>query len=235
MIRFNRVSKQYAGPVHALSEVTVEIKDGEFVFLIGPSGAGKTTFLRLLIRDLLPTEGSIHVDSWQVETLPPPKVHLLRRKIGTVFQDFKILSDRTVFENVALGLEILGKKPQEIESRVSDVLELVGLSTKKNSFPRELSAGEMQRTGIARAMVGGPSILLADEPTGNLDPDTSAEILDILQEVNKIGTTIVMATHNANIVNEFKKRTIALHEGKMVSDEAKGKYHVTKKRKSAKG
>jgi len=234
MIRFNRVSKQYAGLVHALSEVTVEIKDGEFVFLIGPSGAGKTTFLRLLIRDLLPTEGSIHVDSWQVETLPPPKVHLLRRKIGTVFQDFKILSDRTVFENVALGLEILGKKPQEIESRVSDVLELVGLSTKKNSFPRELSAGEMQRTGIARAMVGGPSILLADEPTGNLDPDTSAEILDILQEVNKIGTTIVMATHNANIVNEFKKRTIALHEGKMVSDEAKGKYHVPTKGKEGK-
>ncbi len=234
MIRFDHVDKQYAGHSHALSDLTVEIGDGEFVFLIGPSGAGKTTFLRLLIRDLLPSAGTIHVDSWKINTLPSAKVHLLRRKIGTVFQDFKLLTDRTVFENVALGLEILGKSPKEIASRVTDVLELVGLPGKKNSFPRELSAGEMQRTGIARAIVGGPTILLADEPTGNLDPDTASEILDILTEINKIGTTIVMATHNANIVNALKKRTIALHEGRLVSDEARGKYHVTSKTKEVK-
>ncbi len=231
MIRFNHVDKKYSGESHALSDVTVEIGDGEFVFLIGPSGAGKTTFLRLLIRDLLPTAGTIHIDDWKINNLLPAKVHLLRRKIGIVFQDFKLLADRTVFENVALGLEILGKSPKEIDARVADVLELVGLPGKKNSFPRELSAGEMQRTGIARAIVGGPTILLADEPTGNLDPETASEILDILTEINKIGTTIIMATHNAPIVNEMKKRTITLHDGKLVSDEAKGKYHVTKKRK----
>jgi cell division transport system ATP-binding protein len=226
MIRFDHVTKQYPGHVHALSDVTVEIADAEFVFLIGPSGAGKTTMLRLLIRDLLPTTGNIHVDDWHVNTLPANKIHTLRRKVGTVFQDFKLLTDRTVFENVAVGLQILGKSDKEIATRVSDVLELVGLSEKKNSFPLQLSAGEMQRTGIARAIVGGPSILLADEPTGNLDPETSWEILDILSEINKIGTTIVMATHNANIVNNFKKRTITLIAGKLINDEAHGKYPV---------
>jgi cell division transport system ATP-binding protein len=226
MIRFDHVTKQYPGHVHALSDVTVEISDGEFIFLIGASGAGKTTMLRLLIRDLLPSAGNIQIDNWHVNTLPTKKIHLLRRKVGTVFQDFKLLTDRTVFENVALGLEILGKTDQEIETRVSDVLELVGLAGKKHSFPLQLSAGEMQRTGIARAIVGGPSILLADEPTGNLDPETSWEILDILSEINKIGTTIIMATHNANIVNNYKKRTLTLHEGKLINDEAHGKYPV---------
>lgn len=234
MIRFNHVAKQYPGHGVALSDITVEIPDGEFVFLIGPSGAGKTTFLRLLIRDILPSAGTIHVDNLEVNKLPGSQIHNLRRRIGTVFQDFKLLMDRTVFENVALGLEILGKSDREIRTRVTDVLELVGLAGKKNSFPRELSAGEMQRTGIARAIVGGPQVLLADEPTGNLDPDTANEILDILNEINKIGTTVIMATHNATIVNELKKRTIALHEGKLVSDEAKGRYHVTGKVKHKK-
>lgn len=231
MIRFNTVSKQYPGHVIALSDITVEIPDGEFVFLIGPSGAGKTTFLRLLIRDLLPSSGTIQVDDIVVNKLPGSQIHNLRRKIGTVFQDFKLLMDRTVYENVALGLEILGKTDKEIHTRVIDVLELVGLAGKKNSFPRELSAGEMQRTGIARAIVGGPQVLLADEPTGNLDPETAGEILDILNEINKIGTTVIMATHNVTVVNEYKKRTIALHDGKLVSDEAKGRYHITKKHK----
>lgn len=225
MIKFDKVTKQYASHA-ALSDITVEIPDGEFVFLIGPSGAGKTTFLRLLIADLLPSAGNIHVDEWHVNMLPSSQIHLLRRKIGTVFQDFKLLADRTVFENVALGLEILGKSQKEIDSRVADVLELVGLSNKKNSFPQQLSAGEMQRTGIARAIVGGPSILLADEPTGNLDPETSWEILDILHEINKIGTTIIMATHNATIVNDLKKRTLTIHDGKIAADEARGRYHV---------
>lgn len=234
MIRFKNVAKQYPGHGTALSDITVDIPDGEFVFLIGPSGAGKTTFLRLLTRDLLPSSGSILVDDLEVNTLPGSRVHELRRKIGTIFQDFKLLTDRTVFENVALGLEILGKNDAEIQTRVSDVLALVGLSHKKDSFPIQLSAGEMQRTGIARAIVGGPIILLADEPTGNLDPDTSDEILDILNEINKIGTTVIMATHNATIVNELKKRTIALAAGKLVSDEARGHYHIAGKTKHTK-
>lgn len=234
MIRFDKVAKKYPGHGVALSDISVEIPDGEFVFLIGPSGAGKTTFLRLLIRDIVPSSGSILVDNLEVSKLPGSKIHELRRKIGTVFQDFKLLMDRTVFENVALGLEILGKSDAEIKTRVNDVLELVGLSQKLRSFPRELSAGEMQRTGIARAIVGGPTILLADEPTGNLDPDTAAEILEILSEINKIGTTVIMATHNATIVNELKKRTLLLHEGKLVSDEAKGRYHTRTREKHKK-
>ncbi len=235
MIRFDHVVKQYTGHVYALSDITVEIPDGEFVFLIGPSGAGKTTFLRLLIRDLLPSSGNIHVDDWHVNKLPSSKIHLLRRKIGTIFQDFKLLADRTVFENVALGLEILGKNQKEIDSRVGDVLDLVGLTSKKHSFPQQLSAGEMQRTGIARAIVGGPSVLLADEPTGNLDPETSWEILDILHEINKIGTTIIMATHNATIVNDLKKRTLTIHDGKIANDEARGRYHLPTRTKESAG
>jgi cell division transport system ATP-binding protein len=234
MIRFDNVTKHFSGHSNALSDITVEIGDGEFVFLIGPSGAGKTTFLRLLIKDIIPTSGTITLDDWALNTFDPAKIHLLRRKVGTVFQDFKLLTDRTVYENVAVGLEILEKKPSEITPRVMDVLELVGLADKRDNFPLELSAGEMQRTGIARAIVGGPSILLADEPTGNLDPQTSWDILDILREIQKIGTTIIMATHNANIVNDLKKRTIALEQGKIVSDEAKGKYHMSLKTKGKK-
>ena len=161
--------------------------------------------------------------------MPHAHIHLLRRHIGTVFQDFKLLMDRTVFENVALGLEIVGKKESEIKERVADVLALVGLAKKHDQFPLQLSAGEMQRTGIARAIVGGPKIVLADEPTGNLDPETSWEILNILEEVNKLGTTVVMATHNAAIVNDLKKRTITLAHGKVESDEKSGHYKVSAK------
>ena len=229
MIKVDHVSKRFSGQTNALSEITVEIPDGDFVFLIGPSGAGKTTLLRLLIRDMLPTEGRIFVDKWNVNTMPHAHIHLLRRHIGTVFQDFKLLMDRTVFENVALGLEIVGKKESEIKERVADVLALVGLAKKHDQFPLQLSAGEMQRTGIARAIVGGPKIVLADEPTGNLDPETSWEILNILEEVNKLGTTVVMATHNAAIVNDLKKRTITLVHGKIESDEKNGRYRVSAK------
>lgn len=230
MIKFDKVSKHYGGKNRALSDVSFEVGDGEFVFLIGPSGAGKTTLLRLLIHDLIPTGGEIFIDELKVSVMPSSKVYELRRKVGTVFQDFKLLMDRTVYENVALGLEILGKHEKEIEKDVSDVLALVGLSGKKYQFPLQLSAGELQRTSIARAIVGGPSILLADEPTGNLDPDTANEILNILQEVNKIGTTVIMATHNAGIVNDLKKRTITLNAGILVSDEEKGRYHLHHKK-----
>lgn len=229
MIRFDHVSKFFGGRIKALSDISVEIADGEFVFLIGPSGAGKTTFLRLIIHDILPTSGTVYVDNWKVHTLPSSQVHLLRRKVGTVFQDFKLLFDRTVFENVALGLEILGKNEREIQKDVIDVLTLVGLSDRRSMFPQQLSAGELQRTSIARAIAGGPKILLADEPTGNLDPETAWEILTILQEINKIGTTVIMATHNASIVNDLKKRTVTLHAGAVVSDEQRGKYHIHKR------
>ncbi len=229
MIRLDHVTKRYSAQTSALTDVSVDIHDGEFVFLIGPSGAGKTTFLRLLIRDILPTSGTIAVDSWNLKDLPSSRVYMLRRKIGMVFQDFKILPDRTVYENVALGLEILGKREEEIVKDVKDVLSLVGINDKRNLFPQQLSSGELQRTSIARALVGGPSILLADEPTGNLDPQTGWEILQILQEVNKIGTTVIMATHNATFVNDLKKRTVMLSHGSIVSDEAKGRYHTLKR------
>ncbi len=228
MISFDHVTKNY-GETHALFDVSVTIDDGEFVFLIGPSGAGKTTFLKLLTREILPTNGDIVLDDLKINTLPNPGIHLLRRRVGVVFQDFKLLTDRTVFENVALALEIIGKDEQQIAHDVDKVLELVGLESKKRLFPQQLSAGELQRTSIARTIVGGPKVLLADEPTGNLDPETSLEILDILQEINTIGTTIIMATHNAGIVNDLKKRTITLEHGEVVSDEARGRYHIHKK------
>ena len=227
MIQFDHVSKEFGASSKALSDITVEIKDGEFVFLIGTSGAGKSTFLRLILRDVLPTTGVVIVDDWDVTKLPQSKIHLLRRKVGMVFQDFKLLMDRTIFENIALGLEILGKSKEETEKGVTDVLELVGLSHKRNAFPLQLSAGELQRISIARAIVGGPKILLADEPTGNLDPDTSWDIMQILQEINSLGTTVVIATHNASFVNDMKKRTITIKHGEIVSDEEKGKYHQT--------
>jgi cell division transport system ATP-binding protein len=226
MIQFDHISKKYQGMGFALEDVSVNIEDGEFVFLIGPSGAGKTTILRLLLRDLLPSEGSIMIDGWDITKIPNKQVHLLRRKIGMVFQDFKLLNDRTVFENVAIGDEILGKKQSEIEKDVTNILELVGLVDKRKSFPLQLSAGELQRISIARAIIGGPKILLADEPTGNLDPQTAWDILKVLQEINKIGTTIIMATHNAAIVNDLKKRTISLYHGKIETDESKGKYKI---------
>lgn len=233
MITFNNVSKYYPGKVPGLIDVTVEIPDGEFVFLIGPSGSGKTTFLRLLIRDLVPSTGSIIIDNGDISKLNSSTIHLLRRKIGIVFQDFKLLLDRTVFENVAMVLEILGKQERDIETGVMNVLELVGLAEKRNLFPQQLSAGEMQRTSIARAIVGGPKILIADEPTGNLDPETAWGIMDILQEIHGLGTTVIVASHNADIVNKMRKRTFTIHQGKIVRDEAKGHYHLEKHSKLA--
>lgn len=229
MIQFINVSKKYATH-EALSDITVTFPDGDFVFLIGPSGAGKTTLLRLMIRDMIPSAGKVIIDEWELHKLPRHKIHHLRRKVGMIFQDFKVLQDRTVYENVAIALEILGKKPNAVKKEVGDALSLVGLTEKANKFPIQLSAGELQRTSIARAMVMGPKILLADEPTGNLDPENAWNVLTILQEINKLGTTIIMTTHNVELVNLLKKRTITIHGGKIIKDEQQGKYTELKKR-----
>lgn len=234
MIQCSSVSKYYPGNVPGLVDITVEIPAGEFVFLIGPSGSGKTTFLRLLIRDLIASSGTITIDAMDIKKIPAAKLYLLRRKVGIVFQDFKLLQDRTVFENVAMVPEILGKKEREVHEGVMNVLELVGLKEKRNLFPQQLSAGEMQRTSIARAIVGGPKILLADEPTGNLDPDTAWGIMEILKEVNGLGTTVIVASHNADIVNKMKKRTLTLAHGHIIRDEAHGRYHLVHHEKQEK-
>ncbi|MBI2036526.1 ATP-binding cassette domain-containing protein [Candidatus Microgenomates bacterium] len=218
MIKFDKVVKKF-GSTPALDNVDLEINDKEFVFLTGPTGAGKTTFFRLLIRDLLPTKGKIFVGDLDVAKLPSHKIPHLRKKIGVVFQDLKLLLDRTIFENIALPLEIIGKTPSEIKRRVDELLFLVGLSGLGVRFPRELSGGELQRVTIARAIAADPQILLADEPTGNLDIGTSWGIMKLLSEINERGTTVVMATHNMEIVAALKKRKIVLDKGKITKDE----------------
>ena len=223
MVRFENVSKQF-GKTKVLDHVSFHIEKGEFVFLVGPSGAGKTTILRLLFRDLAPTSGKIFLDALDTASLPKGDIPRLRRSIGIVFQDFKVLSDHTVFENVAVTLDILGKSDREIAKKVPEILELVGLKDRQRAFPAQLSAGELQRVAIARAVVGGPKLLIADEPTGNLDPATSWEIMQILKEINQLGTTIIMATHNRDVVDTMKKRVITLKDGKIAKDQKEGKY-----------
>lgn len=224
MILFDNVSKTYPSGASALDDVSVKIDDGEFVFLIGPSGAGKTTMLKLLIREILPSKGSIFVDEWEVNKLSKKTLPFLRRKIGFVFQDFKLLSDRTVAENITLAQEILGKSKQDMEKRLHEILKITNLERKALYFPRQLSFGEQQRVAIGRAIAGEATVLLADEPTGNLDPKTSWEILKIIHQINKQGTTVIMATHNVDIVNSLKKRVIVLADGKVHRDEKKSKY-----------
>lgn len=224
MILLDSVSKKYPSGIVAVEDINLKIEDGEFVFLVGPSGVGKTTILRLIIVDISPTYGSIFVDDWQVDKLKKSQLPFLRRKIGFVFQDFKLLSDRTVTENIAVAQEILGKSKKEIGKQVDEVLATVHLEDKGNYFPRQLSFGEQQRVALGRAIAGEAKIVLADEPTGNLDPKTSWEILKIINNINKTGITVVMATHNVDIVNSLKKRVVSLSCGKIVRDEKKGKY-----------
>lgn len=223
MILFDSISKKFPGNI-ALEDINLKVEDGEFIFLVGPSGAGKTTLLKLIIREFLPTSGSIFVDSWEVNKLPVSKVPYLRRKIGFVFQDFKLLYDRTVAENISVTLEILGKLPSERDRRIKEVMDIIRLPGKGSYFPKQLSFGEQQRVAIGRAIAGEAKVLLADEPTGNLDPKTSWEILKIINNINKTGTTVVMATHNVDIVNSLKKRVIVLNAGKLMRDEKKSKY-----------
>lgn len=225
MIRFENVTKIYSGAARpALDNVSLEVAKGEFVFLVGASGSGKSTFLRLTFKEERPTSGAIHVAGRDVGRLPSWKVPQLRRKIGVVFQDFRLLPNKTVFENVAFALQVIGKPRHAIAHTVPEVLDLVGLSGKERRFPHELSGGEQQRVAVARAFVNRPAILLADEPTGNLDPGTSVGIMRLLDRINRTGTTIVMATHDDEIVDQMRKRVCELEDGKLVRDQDRGVY-----------
>jgi cell division transport system ATP-binding protein len=224
VISVQHVTKTYKNGVTALEDVTVDIEKGEFVFIVGTSGSGKSTFIRLLLKEEEASKGDIHVAGKHLAKLSPWKVPYLRRNIGTVFQDFKLLQDKTVFDNVGFALEVIGKPKHVIDQRVPEILELVGLGDKLNNYPDELSGGEQQRVSIARACVNRPLVLLADEPTGNLDPGTSVEIMRLLDRVNRIGTTVVMATHDQAIVDAMRRRVIELDAGKVVRDQARGVY-----------
>lgn len=225
MILLDRVTKTYGKSLNpALSRVSLHVKPKEFVILVGTSGAGKSTLLKILTREEKPTSGKIVVGGIDYDNLKDKHIPLLRRKIGVVFQDFKLLPNRTVFENIAFALEIAGMTSREIKSTVPKVIELVGLVGKEKSFPNQLSGGEQQRVAIARAVVRQPKILIADEPTGNLDPKHSWEIVKLLEKINNYGTTVILTTHNAEIVNKLKRRVVTLEHGKISSDQAQGSY-----------
>ena len=218
------VTKKYNKGITAINNLSIQIKDGEFVYVVGPSGAGKSTFIKMMYREEKATKGRIRIGKYDLMKIKDRQIPYLRRYVGVVFQDFKLLQNKTVYENVAYAMEVIEKSPREIKRRVQEVLELVNLKHCVDNFPNELSGGEQQRVAIARAIGNTPGILIADEPTGNLDPDTSMEIMDILERINEQGTTIVMATHNSQIVNEKKHRVIAIENGQIVRDQEQGEY-----------
>ncbi|MFI5955241.1 cell division ATP-binding protein FtsE [Cryptosporangium sp. NPDC051539] len=225
MITLDQVTKTYPKSRRpALDDVNVNVEKGEFVFFIGPSGSGKSTFIRLLLKEDTATSGKVLVAGRDVATIRPWKVPQLRRSVGCVFQDFRLLPNKTAAENVAFALEVIGKTRSVIRRVVPEVLSLVGLEGKENRYPHELSGGEQQRVAVARAFVNRPLVLLADEPTGNLDPDTSIEIMRLLDRINRTGTTVVMATHDSNIVNQMRRRVVELDRGRVIRDQARGVY-----------
>ncbi len=224
MITLENVSKSYAKGQPALNDVSLHIEKGEFVFIVGNSGSGKSTLIKLLLKELEPTSGKIVVNGQDLGKLKRRKIPKYRRGVGCVFQDFRLLKDRNVYENVAFAQRVIEKPHRIIKRRVPEILTLVGLAEKYKSFPRELSGGEQQRVAVARALVNRPNILLADEPTGNLDPGNSMDVMKLLEEINDRGTTVVVVTHNREIVNEFKKRVITMRKGVIVSDEREGGY-----------
>ncbi len=224
MISMRNVSKTYVADKPALSDVNVEISQGEFVFLVGHSGSGKSTFIKLLLREILPTTGQIIVAGQDLVRMKSWKVPYLRRNIGCVFQDFKLLPNKTAYENVAFALEVIGRSKHVIRTQVPEVLRLVGLEDKMHSYPDELSGGEQQRVSIARAFVNRPPLLLADEPTGNLDPATSLGIMSLLSRINKTGTTVLVATHDREMVDSLRRRVIALENGRIIRDQDRGVY-----------
>ncbi len=224
MIEFKNVTKVYGKNIPALSNINLSIDKGEFVFLVGPSGAGKSTFIKTLLKEVDPSSGSVVVNNVDITTLKRKDVPYYRRKIGVVFQDFRLIPNLNVYENVAFAMRVVESPMKDIRKKVPAVLSMVGLSNKHKAFPHELSGGEQQRVSLARALVNNPALIIADEPTGNLDPDTSMEIMDILNDINRAGTTILMATHAKDIVDNMKKRVVALEKGNLVRDEQRGSY-----------
>ena len=218
MIEFTNVEKTYEQGNKALNGISMTIEDGEFCFLVGPSGSGKSTIIRLITGELKPTAGSVHVNGYSLERIRKREIPYLRRTVGVVFQDFRLISNMTVYENVAFAMRVIGAREKEIRDRVPYVLELVGLENKKNRLPGEMSGGEQQRLAIARALVNNPSTIIADEPTGNLDPARSIEIMSLLQEINNLGTTVLVVTHELELVERMHKRVIAIDEGLVISD-----------------
>nr|WP_202113398.1 cell division ATP-binding protein FtsE [Paenibacillus sp. MMS18-CY102] len=216
--------KTYADGTHALRGVSVQIDRNDFVYLVGPSGAGKSTFMKLIYREEVPTKGQISVNGFNIGKLKPRKIPYVRRNIGVIFQDFRLLPKMTVFENIAFAMEVIEAPRRHMRKRTMEVIEMVGLKGKHNSLPSQLSGGEQQRVAIARAIINNPSVIVADEPTGNLDPETSWGIMNLLEEINFRGATIIMATHNREIVNSLRKRVIAIENGTIVRDEARGEY-----------
>ncbi len=227
MIKLHDVYTIYDDELEVLNGVNLEIKDGEFVSIVGPSGAGKSTLLRLMTRELLPYQGQVVIDGVNIVELPSKAIPLLRRKIGTIYQDFKLLSNKTAFENVAFAMEVCGMDKHEIDNDVPKVLGIVGLGDKLNSFPHQMSGGEKQRLAIARALIHRPRIILADEPTGNLDMVNSYDVVKLLMKINELGTTVILATHNREVVNAIGKRVISMEKGKIVRDQVEnGKYVI---------
>ena len=224
MIKFENVSKIYENNVKALSDINIEIGVGEFVFLVGPSGSGKSTFIKMLLKEVEPTTGQVIVGSTNLSKLTRKQIPYFRRKVGMVFQDFRLIPNLNVYENVAFAMKVVEATPKEIRKRVPMVLSLVGLSHKYKMFPNELSGGEQQRVSLARAIVNNPTVLIADEPTGNLDPKTAQEIMELLDDINKAGTTVLMATHAKEIVDSMKKRVLEIEGGEIISDEKRGMY-----------
>lgn len=224
MLIMSDVSKVYPGGSVALQDVNVHIEPGEFVFVVGPSGAGKSTFIKMLFREVLPTTGSIFVNGMDILSLSPKEIPFMRRQLGIIFQDYRLLPDRTVYENVAFAMQVIEAPHRKIKRQVMNLLDLVGLRHRANAYPNELSGGEQQRIAIARAIVNDPVFVIADEPTGNLDPETSWDIMEIFKEINETGTTIVMATHDKEVVDAMGKRVIAIEHGRIVRDEKEGVY-----------
>ena len=225
MIEFIDVVKSYSVGNKALQGVSMQIEDGEFVFLVGPSGSGKSTIIKLITGELRPTSGSVHVHGYSLERIRKREVPYLRRTVGVVFQDFRLINTKTVYENVAFAMRVVGAEEKEIKERVPYVLDLVGLDSKSRRHPGELSGGEQQRLAIARALVNNPSTIIADEPTGNLDPARSLEIMTLLQEINNLGTTVLVVTHDMKLVEQFARRVITIDEGLVISDEMDGRYY----------
>ena len=225
MIEFQNVTKTYDNGTEAIRGIDLKIEDGEFVFLVGPSGSGKSTIINLLTAELTPTSGSIHINGFELEGIKKKQIPYLRRTVGVIFQDFRLIEKKTVYQNVAFAMRVIGALEREIRKRVPYVLDLVGLGEKSKSYPDELSGGEQQRVAVARALINNPAMIVADEPTGNLDPGKSLEIMLLLEQINALGTTVLVVTHEADMVDRFHKRVIAINEGKVISDGMDGYFN----------